>query len=306
MYELSSPLLLVIEVTGKCNLQCTYCYNKLGNNTQLNISTDSLIKILDEAKNIGVFDINFCGGEPFVHKDFMRHIQAAVDMGFDITINTNGTLITQKIAKKLKDFDLIQHIQVSFDGHTPEINNRTRGKFDSAYRGFQLLCKEAGGKSTSPSIGIVVTNKNFIHLQDIIEHFSNFTDRIHLMNVMGHPELQLTNENKTLLNDTIIPKIKYFAETNAVQITRVNKNSKCEDFTYKESHVDCLAGHTFLAINPNLEILPCDICRTPIGKWENYGDMAKTHKKSIKIWRSLDQPWCFHENNKCPNVEPNN
>jgi MoaA/NifB/PqqE/SkfB family radical SAM enzyme len=296
MYELSSPLLLVIEVTGKCNMQCRYCYNELGNNSLSDINTESLLEILSEAKNIGVFDINFCGGEPFVHKEFMNHVKAAANMGFDITINTNGTLVNEDIARKLKHLDLIQHIQVSFDGHTQEINDRTRGKFERAYRGFQLLCKEAGSKYLSPSIGIVLTCNNFFHLQEIIEHFSSFTDRIHLMNVMGHPELQLTPENKILLNTSILPKIKEFAEANAIQITRVNKSSKCEDFSYRESHIDCLAGHTFLAINSSLEILPCDICRNPIGKWEKSGDIMNTHKKSINTWRSLDQPWCFQNN----------
>ena len=77
MYELSSPLLLVIEVTGKCNLQCTYCYNKLGDASVFDIDTRSLNELLIEAKEIGVFDINFCGGEPFAHKEFLCHIKTS-------------------------------------------------------------------------------------------------------------------------------------------------------------------------------------------------------------------------------------
>lgn len=99
MYKLSSPLLLVIETTNKCNLKCSYCYNKLGKKSYSDIDTESLLKILDEAKNLGVFDINFCGGEPFVHKEFMNHVQITKDLGFDITINTNGTLIDKKSAR---------------------------------------------------------------------------------------------------------------------------------------------------------------------------------------------------------------
>lgn len=293
MYELSSPLLLVVEVTSKCNLQCAYCYNKLGDSKIADINSEVMARLLKEAREIGVFDINFCGGEPFCHKDFITHIKTAKSFGFDLTINTNGTLITKEIAHELKQLDVIQHIQVSFDGHTREINDRTRGKFDLSFRGFRLLCEESGKKSLSPSVGIVVTLENYLQLQEIIEFYSDFTDRIHLMNVMGHPELRLTDESRARLNDLILPKIKSFAEKNKIQITRINKNSKCDDFTYKGSHIDCLAGHTFLAITPNLDILPCDICRNPIGKWLEKGDILKTHQKSMKIWRSLEHPWCL-------------
>lgn len=293
MYELGSPLLLVIEITGKCNLHCSYCYNKLGETSLFDIDSESLFEILTEAKEIGVFDINFCGGEPFAHKDFMRHLETAKKFGFDITINTNGTLITETIARELKELDLIQYIQVSLDGHTQQINNRTRGKFEQAYRGFKLLCLAAGQKSLSPSVGIVVTSTNFLYLPEIIEFYAGSTDRIHLMNVMGHPELSLTDADRLRLSTEILPKIKHFAENNNIQITRINKSNKCEDFSYKDSHIDCLAGHTFLAITPRLDILPCDICRKPLGKWKSRGDILETHKKSIRIWRSLNQPWCI-------------
>lgn len=70
-----------------------------------------------------MFDINFCGGEPFAHKEFLCHIKTAKDLGFDVTINTNGTLITEAIARELKELDVIQHMQVSFDGHVQELRN---------------------------------------------------------------------------------------------------------------------------------------------------------------------------------------
>lgn len=113
------------------------------------------------------------------------------------------------------------------------------------------------------------------------------------MNVMGHPELQLTINDRLKLTSEIFPKIKLFAEQNNIQITRINKADKCTEFSYTESHIDCLAGHTFLAITPDLNILPCDICRKPLGKWEQTGDIAKIHKMSMKIWELLEQPWCM-------------
>ncbi|EKB13390.1 radical SAM/SPASM domain-containing protein [Aeromonas veronii] len=298
MYELGSPLLLVIEVTDKCNLKCVYCYNEFSEKRQKDIDHNSLMRILLEAKKIGVFDINFCGGEPFSNRNFMSYLELAVELGFDVTINTNGTLINDKISKRLMELDLIQHIQVSFDGHTEDLNNKTRGKFPRAYRGFQLLCQEAACRTLSPSVGIVLSKTNYRHLEEIISHFSTYTNRIHVMNVMGHENLMLDDMDKFILEKEIIPSIKTICKKTNTQVTKIHKSQTCNDFLFKKAHVDCLAGHTFLAISSNLDIFPCDIHRKSIYKWASDGDIMIAHKKALEEWRSMNKPWCFHDK-KC-------
>ena len=75
--DLRSPLLLVIEITDRCNLNCKYCYDRFGYNKRENcdISLEDFSLIVEEAKDIGIFDINLSGGEPFIHKDILKFIE---------------------------------------------------------------------------------------------------------------------------------------------------------------------------------------------------------------------------------------
>ncbi|MEI6934538.1 hypothetical protein ACOQLP_32625, partial [Klebsiella pneumoniae] len=63
MFELKSPLLLVIDITNECNLSCNYCFQDFRSDTKNSINLGTITEILSEAKDMGIFEINICGGE---------------------------------------------------------------------------------------------------------------------------------------------------------------------------------------------------------------------------------------------------
>jgi radical SAM protein with 4Fe4S-binding SPASM domain len=80
----------------------------------------------------------FSGGEPLVRKDLPQLAAYAVEKGMRAVISTNGTLITPKMARTLKEIGL-SYVGISLDG-MKEINDRFRGvsgAFRSALAGIK-------------------------------------------------------------------------------------------------------------------------------------------------------------------------
>ncbi|EGY25921.1 hypothetical protein DA2_1841 [Desulfovibrio sp. A2] len=65
------------------------------------LSTDQCKHLLDQMREAGVFSINFNGGEPLTRPDFFDIARHAKALGFDIHLNTNGTLISDQVADQL-------------------------------------------------------------------------------------------------------------------------------------------------------------------------------------------------------------
>lgn len=84
-----------IEVTDKCNLKCTHCYNESNEKTQGVMSFEDYKTVLDNLLNIGIKGIQIIGGEPFLYKKELKNfLNYTVDKVNLIEIFTNGTLVS--------------------------------------------------------------------------------------------------------------------------------------------------------------------------------------------------------------------
>lgn len=138
---------VVWNITRRCNLKCIHCYAHANETTSEDeLSTAEGKKLLDDLAGFGVPVILFSGGEPLVRKDLPELASYAVKKGMRAVISTNGTLITDNVAKELKDIGL-SYVGISIDG-TEKVNDRFRGvngAFNSAINGIKS-CKKAGIK----------------------------------------------------------------------------------------------------------------------------------------------------------------
>lgn len=125
---------LWIQITGTwCNLECTHCLNTSG-------PTDPWLRPLDaetvrqavrEAEALGVKEIYFTGGEPFLHSAILTLLGEALDVA-PTTVLTNGTRIGEAVADALVELaartPYSLEIRVSLDDVDPEANDRVRGQ----------------------------------------------------------------------------------------------------------------------------------------------------------------------------------
>lgn len=161
-----APFLVVWDVTKKCNLNCKHCYADAGSDKCSEMSTEKAKKVIDILNKNSVPIISFSGGEPLVRNDIFELTKYASDKGIYVGMATNGTLITEEKAKKMKESG-IQFVQISLDGATAEFHDQFRGQkgmFDKTIQGIKNCVKE----DFFVNIATVATQKNYQQIPDII------------------------------------------------------------------------------------------------------------------------------------------
>ncbi|WP_407282627.1 12,18-didecarboxysiroheme deacetylase [Methanolobus sp. WCC1] len=135
---------VVWNVTQRCNLRCVHCYAHSKDMEYKNeLSTEEGMALIDDLADFGCPVILFSGGEPLMRKDLPELAGYARSKGIRAVISTNGTLITEEMAKKLKDIGL-SYVGISLDGMR-ETNDKFRGiegSFDRALQGLHNCQKE--------------------------------------------------------------------------------------------------------------------------------------------------------------------
>lgn len=143
-----APRSLDLSVTGRCNLHCPYCFYADEMQNRPDADTGSWLALFRELGALGVRHVTLSGGEVFRREDLGVLIDAAVDSRLRYDLLTNGTLIDEPLLSRLEQRrrrDRLDSIQVSVDGSSAEVHDRSRGPgtFDQAVRGLRLLL-EAG------------------------------------------------------------------------------------------------------------------------------------------------------------------
>jgi len=139
-----SGIIVVWNVTKRCNLKCIHCYAFACNNISNELTTSEALAVIDDLAEMNVSLLLISGGEPLLRKDIFELAKYAKLKGIKCALSTNGTLITPEIAEQLKKAGFI-YVGVSLDG-MKETNDRFRGvkgAFDKAFEGL-INAKEVG------------------------------------------------------------------------------------------------------------------------------------------------------------------
>lgn len=144
---LSAPQEVFWEVTWRCNLRCLYCYNSSGQPTAEELSLDECQGLIDQWGELGVFKTIIGGGEPFMRQDILAILEMLEDKGITPIVISNGTLIDQPIAQRLKTMKRLR-LSISLEGATAQVNDQVRigdQAFDKALTGMAELRKAGVG-----------------------------------------------------------------------------------------------------------------------------------------------------------------
>jgi hypothetical protein len=125
---------LWVQITGTwCNLECVHCINASGPDSPWlpPLDGESVRRAIREAEGLGVKEIYFTGGEPFLHHEILPLLEEALAVA-PTTVLTNGTAITPPVADALAALAAAAsyslEIRVSLDDVDREANDRVRGR----------------------------------------------------------------------------------------------------------------------------------------------------------------------------------
>jgi molybdenum cofactor biosynthesis enzyme MoaA len=104
---------LGVDLTYRCNMSCTYCYNPIRALADMDLSYfEEVCRRLP-----GPIQFKFLGGEPTLHPDFMGFILAARRRKHEVTVLSNGRRYTDPaFVKALADLDARFILGISLDG----------------------------------------------------------------------------------------------------------------------------------------------------------------------------------------------
>ncbi len=164
---MSTPRNVDIAITGKCNLDCAYCFYADEMVARGDLSTETWLNFFDELGRLGVMNITLTGGEVFTRRDIFTLIDGLVANRMRYSFLTNGTMITEDTMREFaigKRASRVNSIQISIDGSTADIHDASRPKsFSRAVRGLRLL-KEAG---FPVNVRVTINRYNYQDLDNI-------------------------------------------------------------------------------------------------------------------------------------------
>ncbi len=85
---------LFIQITHRCNLDCTFCAAS-GAPSDVEIPALEVLRVVKAGQSLGLDYVFFTGGEPFVRSDFERILKDTVQLGVRVAIATNGSLLSR-------------------------------------------------------------------------------------------------------------------------------------------------------------------------------------------------------------------
>lgn len=222
-----------VDLTMRCNLDCTYCYRDKSDKRL--IEPAILRRIVDRLATLsgGPFVLQVYGGEPLMAWGRIVELMAYVkSKGYpmQLTMETNGALLTRERARQLKEWGAT--VGVSLDG-PPEFQNRSRPcvgggpSFGAVMDGMGNLRKEG----VPFGVLCVLSKINAPHIERLVDFYiQNGIDQVKfnpVFKVAGRPELELTAPEYIAILKRLIRKIYrlrrqgvYFFESNLVTKTR--------------------------------------------------------------------------------------
>jgi radical SAM protein with 4Fe4S-binding SPASM domain len=272
---LGIPLSVHLDLTYRCNERCIHCY--LDHVDHGEMTTAEIEDVLTQLAEAGVFFLTFSGGEVLLRHDFFHLVAYARRLLFNLKIKTNGVLIGDKEARRLRDLG-VEQVQLSVYSHRPEVHDAITKLPGSLKRTVEAIRR-------LKSHGLKVTIANVLMTANSFDN----AGVIALANELGA---------FCTVDPTITPKIDGSLSPLALRIPghelhRVFRDPQMvpnvEEFCAPppepgEDVMDgypCSAGHTACYISPYGDVFPCVQFPLPTGNVRQ--------QKFLDIWRLSPQ-----------------
>lgn len=255
---------LVLALTTRCNLACSYCYNGFRPE-----GADMDPKVLKSALDLagsgrGPLHIQLTGGEPTLVPHILKkalHQARRLKRPYTIGIQTNGTNLTPDLIKWFKEVNI--QVGVSLDG-PPAVHQQLRGQAAQTLRGLQLL----ENHQVPFRVTTVVSRHNVDHLDRLVLVLAGFSQ------ARGVGLDLLVNKGRACHNTSVIAAdeaaldrgleamLKVFSTVNGrrpipIQLRELELLKK-RFKSKEEKHYFCFAAQgRSMAVDPEGRLFPC-------------------------------------------------
>jgi len=266
------PYIVSWNLTRKCNLLCPHCYIDSVAGVDANdseLTTDEARLVIDELSRINErLMLVLSGGEPLLRRDIYEIVGYAASEGFIPVLGSNGVLLTRDNVRLLKDAGL-KGAGISIDSVKPAEHDRFRG-FDGAWDLSVSGLRYAREAGIETQIDVTLTDRNWQEIDRFIEFgvalgvkAVNFFFLVCTGRAM---KTDITTSNYELA-------LRHLAR--AFSERRLMVRARCAPHIYRLLYEDgfsippgtrgCLAGRSYMRIDPEGNITPCPYMPLKIG-----------------------------------------
>ncbi|MEW6034649.1 MAG: radical SAM protein [Chloroflexota bacterium] len=159
--------IVVWNCTRRCNLRCVHCYaGSSDEGYEGELGHEEARSFIRDLAEFGVPVLLFSGGEPLLREDVLELAAFARELGLRTVLSTNGTLITEGVALRLKDVGFAE-VGISLDGIGVR-NDRFRGQ-RGAYQAALQAIRNCVGIGQKVSLRFTITRRNHMDIPAIFD-----------------------------------------------------------------------------------------------------------------------------------------
>jgi radical SAM protein with 4Fe4S-binding SPASM domain len=145
-YDGCIPLNVSLELTLRCNIRCTHCYNFDRDQARPapdgELSMAEIRTLLDDLRRAGTLFLQLTGGEAMVHPRFWEIADEAAARGFAVTVLSNGTLLTEAACDRLAAYANLWGVSLSVYGARAETHDavtQVAGSYERTMAGARRM-----------------------------------------------------------------------------------------------------------------------------------------------------------------------
>ena len=266
--DIRLPLECHFDLTYRCNNNCRHCWLRISpadSERNRELSFEEIRRIVDEARTLGTRCWSISGGEPLLRPDFPEIFDYITAKALSYTLNTNGTLLTPKLAQLLKRRGTKMVALYGATQETYDHVTRNPGSFEQLMQGFRYL-KEAGAGFM---VQLIPMKDNWHEWEKMIELAKSLSAHYRI----GAPWLYLSSCQNPELNAEIARQ--RLEPRNVVELDTPDCSSE-EMHTHECGHSEgdgrlfasCIAGRRDFHVDPYGGMSFCSFLKDPSMRYD--------------------------------------
>jgi PqqA peptide cyclase len=256
------PFGLLAELTYGCPLHCPYCSNPLELAAYRDeLATQEWLRVLAEARDLGVLQLHLSGGEPLLRRDLAEIVRTASELGLYTNLITSALGLTPRRAGQLRTAGL-DHVQISVQADEAALSDRLAGtpSFERKLSAARLV-KQLGWPLT---LNVVLHRRNLDRVDRILDLAEELgADRVELANTQYYG-WALLNRAGLLPSRAQVERAEVLVRAARERLAgRMEIIYVLPDY-YSRYPKPCMGGwgRRQLTVVPNGDVLPCPTAHT--------------------------------------------
>lgn len=288
---------LRVALTQRCNLNCVYCHHEgecsNSDNGRKEITKEDIEHLLKVSKDLGIKKVRFTGGEPLLRKDIVEIVEIASKYMGDISISTNGTMLSEKVSD-LKEAG-ISRFNVTLNTLNNEVYKSITGK-DALKDVLEGIEKTYEEKIFPIKVNMVVMQRNYREIKEMINYTKEgmVLQLIELISAKDDLDSDFYKENYA----SLLP-IEEHLESHSIKIIEREKQRRKKYFVPQEIEVVRSMHNTVFCKNCTSirltsegEIKNCLFRNDNLTKVKDFSDHEKLKETLINSIKTKTPYWC--------------